>query len=557
MKSHFRGPVSGPPSSIIDTIRPCITLANRKYVYEAVNRSYCEAHGKRPEDIIGRTVADVWGQDVFETAIRKNFDACFGGREVRDEGWVNFASIGSRYCEIFYSPYSPGGEGITHAVVVTYDITDRKSVEEALVRSERRFRALSEASLEAIIFVEDGIVVDANRAFSDLFGYDDSEIRGRRALDFMARDRRDEADQRMAMGIEGLHETVGLRKDGTTFPIEVNAREAEGKGRRLRISALRDLTDRKRWEEELKSYRDHLEKLVEDRTLEIVRTNMALQASEEKYRDIFENALEGIFQTTTRGRVLNANAVLAGIYGFENGQVMIGASVGLWDEPYVDGQGKKTLLGLLRRTGVARDFEMEVHASNGLTRWVVVNVRAVRTTQGRTVFLQGSVQDISERKRIQQALQDSERRLDLKSQSLEETNTALKFLLKQRESDKRDMEQIFLANVKELVLPYVERLKKTKLNSDQAAYCSIVERNLREIVAPFVRIIRTYNFTPKELEIISLVKEGKTTKEIAEILRSSKGAVDVHRNNIRRKLGLRGKNLNLRAQLLDLPHLKQ
>jgi PAS domain S-box-containing protein len=545
-----------PPTSIIDTVRPCITLTNRDYVYEAVNRAYCHGHGKTPQDIVGKTVAEVWGQEKFETLIRKNFDACFAGQEVRDEDWVDFAAIGRRYCEIVYSPYAPDGKSITHAAVVTYDITDRKRMEEALAKSERRFKALSEASLEAIVFIEEGIIVDANRALSSLFGYEDGEVRGRKAVDFIAPDRRSHTEERMEKGAEGAYETVGLRKGGTTFPIEVNAREFHGEGKHLRISAVRDLTEWKRVETKLKTYQEQLEKLVEERTGALVHTNALLQKSEKKYKDIFENAMEGIFQTTLQGRIISANPVLATMYGFDTPEEMVTLMVDLWNEPYIDPRKRATLLRLLRKPGIARNFEVEILSRGGRTRWASMNVRAVKGEKGRAAYLEGTVQDITEAKRIHMALEESEKRLEANSRSLEEMNTALKVLLKQREEDKRDMEQVFLSNVKELVLPYVERLKRSKLDSDQAAYCAIAETNLKEIVAPFLKKVQFFNFTPRELEIASLIKEGKTTKEIAEILHVCTASVALHRYNIRRKLGLNKKGSNLRSQLAALSRYK-
>jgi PAS domain S-box-containing protein len=177
------------------------------------------------------------------------------------------------------------------SIIITRDITEHKKMEESLKESEQRFRALSEASLEAIVFIEDGVIVDANDALSRLFGYEGEDLRGKLATDFIVPDRRVFTHERMQTRTEGPYETLGLRKDGGVFPIEVNAREFEHDGKRLRVSAVRDLTDLKKIEKRLKDYQEHLEKLVEERTNEV-------RESEKKYRDVFENALEGIYQTT-------------------------------------------------------------------------------------------------------------------------------------------------------------------------------------------------------------------------------------------------------------------
>ncbi|HYA15374.1 MAG TPA: PAS domain S-box protein, partial [Syntrophales bacterium] len=165
-----------------------------------------------------------------------------------------------------------------------------------------------------------------------------------------------------------------------------------------------------------------------------------------------------------------------------------------------------------------------------------------------------SIRDITERRRAEKALKKRERELEVKSRNLEELNTALKVLLKQRETDKDELEERTLTNVKHLLLPYIEKLKKSHLETKDAAYISIIESNLKDIISPFShRLSSKYmTFTPKELQVANLIKEGKTTKDISELLNASPGTIDFHRNNIRRKLNLKNKRANLRSYLMTL-----
>jgi len=162
--------------------------------------------------------------------------------------------------------------------------------------------------------------------------------------------------------------------------------------------------------------------------------------------------------------------------------------------------------------------------------------------------------EVVERRQTEQKLKKRERELKIKSDNLEEVNTALKVLLKQREEDKRELEEKILANVKEILLPYVEKLKRTKLDEHQLANLNVIETNLNDIISPFIRSLTSkyLDLTPREVQVATLVKEGKTTKEIAELLHSSTAAVDFHRNNIRIKLGLKNKKANLRTHLMSL-----
>ena len=149
----------------------------------------------------------------------------------------------------------------------------------------------------------------------------------------------------------------------------------------------------------------------------------------------------------------------------------------------------------------------------------------------------------------------AENELRLKSKSLEEANTALKVLLQHREEDKKAMEENVITNVKKLALPYIDKLKMLKLNENQLAYVRIIEDNLKDIISPFLRnmTVEHLDLTPREIQITSLVKEGRTTKEITDLLNISATAVDFHRKNIRMKLGIKNIKTNLRSFLLSMP----
>jgi DNA-binding CsgD family transcriptional regulator len=151
-------------------------------------------------------------------------------------------------------------------------------------------------------------------------------------------------------------------------------------------------------------------------------------------------------------------------------------------------------------------------------------------------------------------LKKRETELQIKSRSLEELNTALRVLLREREEDRVELEQKVLANVKSLVLPYLEKVRQARLDTKTLAYLDILESNLVDIVSPFSRRLSSkyLQLTPKEIQIANFVKEGKTSKEIAEILNVSKSAVDIHRFRLREKLGLNKRKANLRSHLTAL-----
>ena len=173
-------------------------------------------------------------------------------------------------------------------------------------------------------------------------------------------------------------------------------------------------------------------------------------------------------------------------------------------------------------------------------------------------------QEINERRRAETLLHEArenlerlveERTAELKTKTtnLEELNVALNVLLKKRENDRRDLEDNFIHNVKNLILPYIDKLKSTQLSARHKIYIEILESNIHQIASPLARKLssRYFNLTPTEIRVASLIKRDQTTKEIAETFRVSDGAIIYHRHNIRKKLGLNNKKINLRTYLLS------
>jgi PAS domain S-box-containing protein len=178
----------------------------------------------------------------------------------------------------------------------------------------------------------------------------------------------------------------------------------------------------------------------------------------------------------------------------------------------------------------------------------------VRDKAGKRICSMGSFLDISEKKRAEQVLRQREADLQIKTNSLEEMNTALKVLLRRREEDRTEIEEKILVNVKELVAPFLKKLKSTNLHPRQLAYIDILESNLKNIISPFSRkLSSTYlSLTPTEIRVANLVQQEKTAKEIAELMNVSTGTIEGHRKNLRLKLGIRNKKANLRSYLLSL-----
>lgn len=197
-----------------------------------------------------------------------------------------------------------------------------------------------------------------------------------------------------------------------------------------------------------------------------------------------------------------------------------------------------------------RNYEHDLIDYEGRIRHMFLTVDMIPGTKKSVA----SFTDITEWKEAERGLKKREKELQIKSRSLEELNTTLRVLLKEREGDREELEGKVLSNVQAFVLPYIDKLRRSRLDTKAIAYVDIMESNLMDIISPFSRKIslKYRHLTPKEIQIANFIKEGKTSKEIADLLNVSKSAVDIHRYRLRNKLGLNKVKANLRSHLATL-----
>ncbi|HVN96597.1 MAG TPA: PAS domain S-box protein [Syntrophorhabdaceae bacterium] len=406
------------------------------------------------------------------------------------------------------------------------EINEHKKTEEALKHSEIYYRTIFQNTGTAMIIMEEDTTISlSNRESIRFVGYPPEALEGKRkAIEFAAKNdlqRIQEYQQIRALDPDkapGSYELKIVDRYGKARDVFINI--ARIPGTRKNIASFTDITERKKAE-------------------------AALMASEEKYRHIFEKAREGIFQTTVEGDILSANPAFAALFGYKSAQDMKRRVKDVTYEIYADPAQRTELVGRLAKFGQVHDFELHCRNRDGNTMWVSMNARMVRSSDGKDLFYEGTVVDITERKKMQEEIEN-------KSRSLEETNAALRVLLQHREKDNSELEGKIFHNIKELVLPYVDRLKAGR--PQDRAIVDIIESNLNNILSPFIRSMasRYENFTPKEIQIADLMKKGKTTKEISQILNLSPRTIDIHRYNIRRKLNIANKKINLQSYLLSL-----
>lgn len=196
-------------------------------------------------------------------------------------------------------------------------------------------------------------------------------------------------------------------------------------------------------------------------------------------------------------------------------------------------------------------YDYPCHAPNG-HHWFYM--RAIKMDADGPLKVIVSHEEITAIKVAEEALRKSNDDLEVQKRNLEETNIALKVLLRQRDEDKQDLEKKVLTNIKDLVFPYIEKLKRAPLRAKDKTNVEIIETHLNEVISPLMQRLTRLNIllTPQEMQIATLVKDGKSSKEIADVLHISETTVHFHRKNLRNKFGLKNKTTNLRSYLMSL-----
>lgn len=380
-------------SSILASITDCHFELDKKWRFVRINNHAVEFFGRKREELIGRSYFEVFPtlkgsifRKQYQKAVSKSISVHFDVQSVLYPG---------RWVELHVYPTEERGVSVFFR-----DITDRKLAEIALRESEERFRAIADYSYDCENwFGPDGKLIWVNPAVFRLTGYtvDECMAMSDFPLPLFDREDRERLVSHLTQATQGSSANdVEFRircKDGSQKWVAASWQpiynvDGSGLGHR---SSIRDITDRKRIEEQLKNYHEHLEKIVQDRTKE-------LKESQEKYQSMFENAVEGIFQTTPEGRFLSANPALAHMYGYESPERLVQSIRNIATEIYTDVERRKDFMHLLERDGIVRNFEMQARTRYGSIKYGSINARAVKDEKGKMLYIEGTVQDITDKK---------------------------------------------------------------------------------------------------------------------------------------------------------------
>ncbi len=452
--------------------------------------------------------------------------------------------------EVSMSRLALDGRWVIQAVV--RDVTDRIRAEEETRNAERRFADIINFLPDPTFAVDlEGRVIAWNRAMEKLTGVPGKDMMGkgdyeyalpfykkRRPLiiDILLKNKPEEAKKYRKVHWE----------EGALYYENDGAIEVGGRKRYLwsKASLIYDFSDRVVGA--IQTVRD-----ITDRR----EMDLTVMESEKKFRTLFESSHDAIMMLDKKS-FFDCNEKALEIYGFRSKEEFVKYHPGEVS-PAFQPDGEASVEKANRMIDLA--LENGSHAFTWIHKKVdgtlfPAEILLSRFELGGRSVVQAVVRDITERVQSELALKRSKEELEVKSAYLEEANTALKVLLRRREEDKAAQEEDVLANVRSLILPYIDRLKHGLTGTDQQAYLQVLEANLNNIISPFLRNITLahFNLTGREIQIANLVKEGRTNKEMSEMLNLSIRSVEFHRDNIRKKMKLDHRKANLRVFLLSL-----
>jgi PAS domain S-box-containing protein len=277
----------------------------------------------------------------------------------------------------------------------------------------------------------------------------------------------------------------------------------------------------------------------------------ALREREETLSVLINSTHDLALLVDTKGTVLTSNKNLAEVFG-KSPDELKGTNIYSIMPPEVLALRKSKAEELIRTKQPVRYTEERTG------RYLDCNLFPILDEQGNVKCFTVFVKDITNQHKNEKALhtirgelehlvKERTRELEAEAKNLEEVNTALKVLLKRLDEDKQVLEEKVLFNVRQLVEPNLEKLKKSRLTERHKSLLDIIASNLNDIISPFARGLSNsfLKLTPTEIQVANLIRQGKTTKEIADLLNLSTKTIEFHRDNIRSKIGIKNKKINL------------
>jgi PAS domain S-box-containing protein len=419
---------------------------------------------------------------------------------------------------------------ISYLTGIAEDITERKEAELALKASESRFKNLVNVIPHGIqVTDEKGIITFSNRAHHNILGYKNGELIGKSILDFLPNEREKE-------NLKGYLEHL-VEEGPTPSPlVSINKTKDE-----------RLITVQVNWDY-VKDNEDKIigfTSIITDISAEKQKERELLE-SDEKYQSLIEATSDWVWEVNQEGVYTYVSPRIKDLLGYEPEEVINKTPFDLMS-PEEAKRVREIFETLVAQQGSIDSLENTNLHKDGHPVVLETSGRPFFDAKGELKGYRGIDRDITARKQ-------SENKLVEQARALQETNVALRVVLRESEVSKSELEKDMLSNIKDLLLPYVAELGSRLSDEDQLFFLDIIKANINEITSSFSRSLKIelHDLTPREIQVADFIRQGRTNKEIAKLLNITPSAVDFHRRNLRKKFNIKGTKANLRSHLLSI-----
>ncbi|MCX8156152.1 MAG: PAS domain S-box protein [Verrucomicrobiae bacterium] len=371
--------------SLVESLPQHIIRKDSAGRFTFANQRFCQMLNRQPEEILGRTDFDFFPAEMAEK-FRRDDQMVMESRQPLDLIEANQTKDGQkRYVHVIKTPVFDAFNRVIGVQGIFWDVTERKQMEEALAYERDLLRALLANTPDLIYFKDVELrILRCSASMARWLGLASPEQAiGRTDFDFLPREvaqRRYEEEQQLLLTgkpvLDKLEEIVDA--EGVAHSVITNKVPLYSA-----TGSLRGLIG------------------ISTEVTRLLETEKALRTAQEKYRTIFERAVEGIFQTTPDGHYLDANPALARMYGYESREELIRALTDIEHQLYVNPHRREEFIRLMREKGTVTGFESEVYRRDGSTIWISENARAVHDENGEVAYYEGTVEEITARKKAE------------------------------------------------------------------------------------------------------------------------------------------------------------
>lgn len=456
---------------------------------------------------------------------------------------------------------------VVEILIIAADITEQRKAEAALKESEEKFRSLAEKSPNMIFINKGRRIIYVNKRCEEVMGYTRKEFFNAGfeftaliAPESMAQTQKNYEKHFKGKDVHPYDNTL-VTKDGKKLDVIITTKLIQYEGETATLGVVTDITERKKAEQNLIKAYDELERRVVERTAALTRANMqmkqeieerkraekALQEREEMLRIILESSPDAIAVTDSKAILIECNQSNVDMLGYSSKGELIGKNaftlIAQKDQKRARKNSEKTL-----KEGIIKNIDYTLVKKDGTGFPAEMSASVIHDASGKLAGFVAITKDITVRRKAEEALIRSEAELRKQKLALEEKNIALREIIAQIEIEKRKIEEDIDSNVELVLAPILEKLRSNEANH---SYVNLLTHHLKGLTSSFGNKItdRDFNLTPREIEICNMIKGGMASKDISKLLNISSQTVERHRKNIRHKLGITNKRINLTSYL--------